>query len=481
MKKLSVLIPVYNERRTLREIVRRVQEQSVPGINAIEIVLVDDGSTDGSKEIIHELHANNPEIIRPIFLSENQGKGFAIRTAIAAATGDVAIVQDADLEYNPADYPTVLGPILDGSADVVYGSRFADHNERRVLYFRHSLANRVLTFISNWFTDLNLTDMETCYKAFRLQVAKTIPLRSKGFGIEPELTAKFAKRKLRIFEVPISYHGRTYAEGKKITWKDGWQALVTIIKFWLIDDMFEGDYGHKDLIDMEAAPKYTEWTLERVRPYVGHSLLEIGSGIGNNVRILMQYTDVIATEMEPVYLDVLRNAYENTPGVTVFHWDATLPPPEELPTADTILCSNVLEHIQDDRQVVEHADRVLAHGGRMILIVPRGEWLTSSLDTAIGHFRRYNELSLKGLFSGLNYDIEELFTLNKTGVLGWWYRGKIARQKAIGRFGLKAFNVLVPIFKWIDPVLPWKGLSLVIVARKLENSAPNEGEPGAAV
>jgi glycosyltransferase involved in cell wall biosynthesis len=464
--KLSVLIPIYNERRTLREIVQRVLSQEVEGVDEMEVVLVDDGSTDGSADIIRELHQEHPKRILPILLDENQGKGSAIRAAIQAASGDIAIVQDADLEYDPADYPTVLQPILDGDADVVYGSRFADREERRVLYFRHTLANRFLTFVSNWFTDLNLTDMETCYKAFRLQVAKTIPIRSNGFGIEPELTAKFAKRKLRIFEVPISYHGRTYKEGKKITWSDGLRALGTILKFWIIDDMFQGNYGHKDLIDMEAAPKYTEWTLARTRPYVGDLLLEIGSGIGNNVRILMQYTDVIATEIEPLYLEVLRNAYLNTPGVDVREWDITQPPPPDLPQPDSILCSNVLEHIEDDRAVVANADRALKPGGRMIFIVPRGEKLYSTLDAAIGHYRRYDQERLRSLFEDLGYEIEELFTLNKIGVLGWWYRGKIAKQKAIGRFGLKAFNVLVPLFKLIDPLLPWKGLSLVIVARK---------------
>lgn len=463
--KLSVLIPVYNERRTLPEIVQRVLSQDVKGVEEMEVVLVDDGSTDGSADIIREMHQERPDVIIPILLKENQGKGNAVRTAIQVASGDIAIVQDADLEYDPTDYPIILQPIIDGDADVVYGSRFADREERRVLYFRHTLANRFLTFVSNWFTDLNLTDMETCYKAFRLQVAKTIPIRSNGFGIEPELTAKFAKRKLRIFEVPISYYGRTYHEGKKITWSDGLRALWTILKFWIIDDMFQGDYGHKDLIDMEAAPKYTEWTLARTRRYVGDLLLEIGSGIGNNVRILMQYTDVIATEKDPVYLEVLRNAYLNTPGVDVREWDVTQPPPHDLPQPDSILCSNVLEHIEDDQAVVANADRALKPGGRMIFIVPRGEKLYSTLDSAIGHCRRYDQERLCALFEDLGYEIEELFTLNKIGVLGWWYRGKIAKQQAIGRFGLKAFNVLVPLFKLIDPLLPWKGLSLVIVAR----------------
>jgi glycosyltransferase involved in cell wall biosynthesis len=464
--KLSVLIPVYNERRTIHEIVKRVLAQQIEGVDVIEIMIVDDHSTDGSREIIQHLADAHPDVIKAILLEKNRGKGNAIRTAIEAASGDLAIVQDADLEYDPADYPTVLQPIIEGEADVVYGSRFTAREERRVLYYRHTIANRFLTNVSNWFTDLNLTDMETCYKAFRLQVAKTIPIRSRGFGIEPELTAKFAKRKLRIYEVPISYHGRTYQEGKKITWRDGLTALWTIFKFWVIDDMFQGDYGHKDLIDMEAAPKYTEWTLRRTKPYVGSLTLEIGSGIGNNVRILMQYTDVIATEVEPVYLEVLRNAYLNTPGVDVREWDATLPPPPDLPQPDSILCSNVLEHIEDDRAFVANADKALGPGGRMIFIVPRGEKLYSTLDSAIGHYRRYDRARLQGIFEDLGYEIEEAFTLNKIGVIGWWYRGKVARQKAIGRFGLKMFNIMVPIFRLLDPILPWKGLSLVMVARK---------------
>ncbi len=464
--KLSVLIPVYNEHRTIREIVSRVLSQDIPGIDTLELIIVDDCSTDGSDQIIQALSQSRPEIIHPILLEINQGKGNAIREAIQAATGDIGIIQDADLEYDPTDYAAVLKPILDGDADVVYGSRFAAKEERRVLYFRHTIANRFLTFFSNWFTNLNLTDIETCYKAFRLGVVKTIPIRSKRFGIEPELTAKFAKRKLRIFEVPISYHGRTYAEGKKITWKDGLRAIWTILKFWIVDDMFQGDYGHKDLIDMEAAPNYTEWTLERTRPYVGDLVLEIGSGIGNNVRILMQYADVVATEIEPTYLDILKNAYLNTPGVRVEVWDATKPPPQNLPQPDSILCSNVLEHIEDDQALIKHADQVLKPGGRMIFIVPRGEKLYCNLDSAIGHYRRYDRDRLIKLFTNLDYDIEECFSMNKVGVLGWWYRGKIAKQKAIGRFGLKAFNVLVPIFKIIDPLLPWKGLSLVIIARK---------------
>ena len=238
--KLSVLMPVYNERKTLAEIVSRVLDQRIDGIDSLELVIVDDASTDGSVGIIEQLAGTHPQI-KPIFQKKNRGKGAAIRKAIEVASGDIVIIQDADLEYDPNDYRVVLTPILQGDADVVYGSRFIIKKEGRDLYSKHALGNRFLTFLSNRFTNLNLTDMETCYKAFCLQSLKTIPLRSNRFGIEPEITAKIAKRKLRVHEVPISYHARTYAEGKKIKWKDGIVAIYVILKYWLVDDSVKKD------------------------------------------------------------------------------------------------------------------------------------------------------------------------------------------------------------------------------------------------
>jgi len=231
--KLSVLVPVYNEERTLEEVVRRVCAVQLPK----EIILVDDGSKDRSREILARLkdqseRANDPLNHIKVFLQpENQGKGAAIKTAISHITGDVVLVQDADLEYDPKDYPILLEPIQDGSADVVYGTRFAGGGAHRVLFFWHSLGNRTLTLLSNMLTNLNLSDMEVGYKVFRADILKGIELKSNRFGFEPEITVKLAKRGYRFYEVPISYHGRTYEEGKKITWKDGIAALYYMIRF----------------------------------------------------------------------------------------------------------------------------------------------------------------------------------------------------------------------------------------------------------
>jgi len=232
-KKLSVVIPVYNEISTIDEILKRVKEVNV-GLEK-EIILVDDCSADGTRERLQEIQqAESQNNVKVFFHEKNQGKGAALRTGFQHVTGDITLIQDADLEYSPNDYPKLLEPILDGRADAVYGSRFLG-GPHRVLFFWHYMTNRFLTFLSNMVTNLNLTDMETCYKVIKTPILKEIPLKSDRFGFEPEITAKLAKRKYRIYETPISYSGRDYSEGKKINWKDGIAALFHIIRFRLKD------------------------------------------------------------------------------------------------------------------------------------------------------------------------------------------------------------------------------------------------------
>ena len=221
---LSVVVPCYDEATTVVELLRRVLAS--PWV--AEVIVVDDGSTDGTRELLAEV---SDPMVRVILHERNQGKGAALRTGFAAATADYVIVQDADLEYDPAEYGELMAPLEDGRADVVYGSRFVSSRPHRVLYFWHSLGNRLLTLLSNMFTDLNLTDMETCYKAFRREVIQSIDIQEDRFGFEPEVTAKLAQQRLRIFEVGISYSGRTYADGKKIGWRDGVRAVSCIVKY----------------------------------------------------------------------------------------------------------------------------------------------------------------------------------------------------------------------------------------------------------
>jgi len=219
-------MPVYNERNTLQVVVERVL--AVP--LELELVCVDDGSSDGSREILSELQGQHPNL-RVLLQPRNMGKGAAVRRGIQEATGDFVVIQDADLEYDPADYPVLLDPLIQGKADVVYGSRFLGSRPHRVLYFWHSVGNRLLTLLSNSLTNINLSDMETCYKVFRREIIQSIPIEENRFGFEPEITVKVAKRRLRIFEVGISYWGRTYEEGKKIGWKDAFRCLLCLFKY----------------------------------------------------------------------------------------------------------------------------------------------------------------------------------------------------------------------------------------------------------
>lgn len=260
--KISVVMPVYNEARSLAQAIQRIVEQPLE----IELLCVDDGSTDGSREILEYLAQNHPQI-RVFLQARNLGKGAALRRGIQSASGDFVIIQDADLEYDPNEYSCLLEPLVAGKADVVYGSRFMGGRPHRVLYFWHSIGNRILTLLSNVITNLNLTDMETCYKAFRRELLQAIPLNEDRFGFEPEITVKVARRRLRVYEVGISYSGRTYAEGKKIGWKDGVRAVWCLLKYGITEP-----WSAPVASPVIAAPPIALRALERNSPDAHHDV-----------------------------------------------------------------------------------------------------------------------------------------------------------------------------------------------------------------
>jgi glycosyltransferase involved in cell wall biosynthesis len=459
---LSVIVPCYNERATVAELLRRVREVPIDK----EIVVVDDQSTDGSRDIVARLAQEWPEI-RQIIQPVNQGKGAAIRRGIEEARGDIVLIQDADLEYDPDDYLKLVQPIIDGHADAVFGSRFEGY-PRRVMLFWHRLGNTFLTFLSNATTNLDLTDMETCYKVFRREVIQSIKLQSNRFGIEPEITAKLAKRGYRIFEVPIAYYGRDYWEGKKINWKDGFSALWTILRFGLFHDPASEPRTFTQVRRRSRLTRYNRWVWDRIQPYVGQRVLEIGGGSGAMTRFFYGRELVVATDRETAYVDRLRNAFRRRPGILVERAD--LESDDVLSLAhyrfDTVTCVNVLEHTADDTGALRRAAQLLQPGGRVIVFVPAGRALFGSMDEGIGHQRRYEKAELVEKLQQAGFEVEHVSFQNRIAKMAWWLNAKVLGRKALPSGQSRLFDRLVPLFRTMEGDNPSTGLSLIAVGRK---------------
>ncbi|MBL8227871.1 MAG: glycosyltransferase [Bryobacterales bacterium] len=464
---LSVLMPVYNEEEFVGAILDRVLRAPLPAGLEREIIVVDDCSRDGSVEIVEGLAAKHPEI-RLFRHPRNQGKAAAIRTALEHARGEFSIIQDADLEYNPAEYPRMLAPLVEGRADAVFGSRFLISGERRVLYFWHALANRILTTFCNIAADLNLTDMETCYKAFRTSLVKSIPLRSNRFGIEPELTIKLAKREARIYEVPISYHGRTYAEGKKIGFRDAVAAFAIILRYWFSNDIYK-ETGPEVLEAFSSAIEFNRWMADTIRPYVGKSVLEIGSGIGSLSRQLISGRKrYIATDIDEHHIARLRSRFQHRPIFEVRKADLACADDftELRQCVDTIVCLNVLEHVQDHRQGLKNLYGALVPGGRAIVLVPQGQWAYGKIDEMLGHWLRYSEALLTERVLEAGFQVEKMLYFNRAALPGWYLNGKFLKRPTVSPFQLKIFDRFVWLWRRIDRFLPWPSTSLIVIARK---------------
>jgi len=465
---LSVLVPLYNEEEFVAPILERVLEAPLPGGMEREIIVVDDGSTDGSAEIVAAMGAQHPEI-RLIRQERNRGKGAAVRAAIEHARGDFCIIQDSDLEYDPREYSTVLRPLLEGKADVVYGSRFMIVGERRVLYFWHSVANRLLTELCNLVADLNLTDMETCYKVFRTSLLKSIPIRSERFGIEPELTIKTAKRQVRIYETPISYHGRTYEEGKKIGLKDAIAAVFVILRYAFTSDIYK-DSGPDILHALSKAPRFNRWMGETIRPYLGERVLEIGAGIGNLTRVLIPRVKCyVAADIDGEHLARLTTRFQHRHNLHVRHCDlansADFAAFEG--SMDTVVCLNVLEHIEDDLQGLRNIHSALRPGGRAIVLVPHGQEIFGALDTALGHYRRYSHQELTEKMERSGFRVEKVLNFNRVSRPGWYVNGKLLQRTTLGSLQLKAMDQFVWLWRRMDHLLPWPPTSIIAVAVKV--------------
>ncbi|MBX3025572.1 glycosyltransferase [bacterium] len=469
---LSVIIPVFNERLTVRTLVQRVRAVPIRK----QIILVDDCSTDGTGDVVRAL-ADEPadalNRIEAIFHAENAGKGAAVRSAIPAVSGDMALIQDADLEYDPEEYPSLIRPILDGHADVVFGSRFLG-GPHRVLFFRHTIGNRLLTLLSNLCTDLNLTDMETCYKVFRSDVLKRLDLQSNRFGIEPEITAKVARLGCRIYEVPISYHGREYWEGKKIGWKDGVSAIWTILRYAFNLDGGGRDPGLLTLRRLRQARRYNEWVWGRLRPFIGDRVLEVGCGIGNYTGFLRNHALVVSTDHNPEYVRQVATRLEQYDNIRVERIDWERPDLAALRAHafDTVLCLNVLEHVERDDDALATFASLLPIGGRLVLQVPALPGLYGGIDRAIGHHRRYQREALRAQLERHGFVVEHGRYFNLPGLIGWYVNSRLLRRRSVPGLQARIASALVPWLSLEQRFDPPLGMSLLMVGRKDREAGP---------
>ncbi|MGC9984057.1 MAG: glycosyltransferase [Polyangia bacterium] len=495
MTSLSVLVPAYNEQHLVGASLARLGVlESSPHLEQIQVIVVDDCSTDGTPEELRTFATArglawcgdaapvDGAALRAsgragktdwVFLrhARNGGKGCAIRTALAHAQCAITVIHDADLEYNPRDLDRIVRVFLDEKADAVFGSRFAGSEVRRALLFHHELGNRLITFFTNCVTNLNLTDIETCYKAVRTDLLRSIPLVSNDFRLEPELAIKLAKRGVRIFEVPIGYAGRTYQEGKKINWRDGVGALAAILRFGISDNLFSADeHGSHTLNRLSRAPRFNAWMGDVVRPHCGRRVLEIGSGTGNLTRELVPRDLYFASDINPLYLDSLKGLTHERPYLHVTLTDVTKA--ETFPQVpggfDTVVCLNVVEHVEDDRGALENIRRVLAPNGRAIVLVPHGPQIHGTLDEVLGHRRRYTLESLQQLAEHAGFGMRQAILFNRMGWPAWWLNGKVLKRRSFGLGQIVALNSLTPVFRRIDERLPFPPLSLIAILEPRE-------------
>jgi len=473
---LSVLVPAYNEQYLIEASLQRlwVLDQS-PRLDHIKVIVVNDCSTDSTEGSL-ERFRKSLEISEDfkkftwVWLKheKNQGKGAAIRTALKHVDTKLVVIHDADLEYHPRDLLQMIELFLYEDADAVFGSRFMPGGYKRALFFRHALGNKLLTFLCDMVCDLNLTDMETCYKMVRAELLRSIPLQSATFDVEPELVIKLAKRGARIFEVPINYSGRTYAEGKKIGWTDGIRALWAICKYAVSDEIYAADgRGGEILRRLNRAPRFTKWMADVIKPYLGKRVLEIGAGIGNMTMHLIPRTTYWATDVNPEYLHLLEDMRATRPYLHVGYtngMDGNSFPAEQ--SFDTVVCLNVIEHLSDDFGALRNIYNALEKDGRAIILVPNGPNLFGSLDAVLGHCRRYTPEQLISVGREAGFRVEKLLKFNRAGVPAWWLNGKVWRRTTFGMVQIRLLNALTPIFRLVDPLLPIPPLSIIAIFRK---------------
>lgn len=456
---------IHNEARTLRTIIARVLAAPIPA--EVELICVDDGSLDSTWDILTELSAGDSRIV-PIRHPNNLGKAAALRTAIKAMSGDVAVIQDADLEYDPVDIPRLIRPIVDGRADAVYGSRFASGAERRVLFFWHSVGNQFITLISNALNDLNLTDIETGYKAVRADLLRQLRLTSDRFGFEPEITARLAQWGARIYEIPISYHGRSYVEGKHIGWRDGLHALWLILRLRFIDTRFVDNPDHVTRQSLGKARRFRRWLLAQFGDALGDRVMEVNPGPGHVTSLLLDRARLVGVEPVRYYDQTLRRRYGHLENVR-FEWADPGDPVRMEALAgerlDTVLCLEALQRAIEPKDLLAAISLPLVAGGKVLIHVPADDRLLGQTDHAIGHLRRFTAADLAGIIESAGLELVWIRPFNRLGRIGWRIHHALGLDH-LSSFESRLFGLLLPIARRFERLKIGAGLSLLAVARK---------------
>jgi glycosyltransferase involved in cell wall biosynthesis len=470
--RLSILIPVYNEANSIRAVLERVVTAPAAYLEAkqiaVHLIVVDDGSRDESCKEVQAFCAEHPEVsLDLIKQSPNAGKGAAIRTAIAHADSDFCLIQDADFEYDPLDYPKLLEPLITDDADAVLGSRFMNAMQRRPFGFWQGAANRAISTFASMAAGLELSDVESGYKAFRTSLGKSIPLYSKRFGLDPEIMIQLAKRHARFIEVPITYHGRTQEQGKKIGARDALLAVGSILRTWLFSAAHK-DPGAQMLFILSRAKRFNRWMAETISPFAAGDVLELGAGIGNLTLLLASkartYT---ATDTDSDHLCELRSRTAYRPNIRVASCDLSesrsVTPFQQ--SADTVVCLNVLEHISDDVTGFANVRACLKPGGTAIILVPQGPQAFGSLDEVLEHKRRYTVDELRQKMTAAGIEVTQIIGFNHATFPGWYLNSKILRRRTLSRSQVSLFDLLVPLWKAIDDKLPWPATSLIGIGK----------------
>jgi glycosyltransferase involved in cell wall biosynthesis/SAM-dependent methyltransferase len=486
--KLSVVVPFYNELRTLPTVIDRLLKVDFGALGLeTELIFVDDGSTDAGRSLLDPLPR---EDVRVIVHPSNRGKGAAVKTGLEAATGDILCIQDADLEYDPRDLPALIRPILEGDYQVVYGSRF--RGSAAGLYYTHRVANRLLNLMINLAFNRYLSDVYTGYKVFSREAFGGLRLTAKTFTVEMDLTAHFLRKGLVIFEVPISYRARTYAEGKKIHFKDGFLAAGAVLRYRLRrppEKTGPAAYGAPDepgvmraveggatihtlgLEDLATAHRYRRYLFGLLAPYLGRSVLEVGAGLGDFSTQLVDRDRLVVNDNDPICVRALDERFGERPGIEVVAADVLKLKVE--PPVDSVVAVNVLERVDDDVAALRSMATATLPGGRLLLVVPGYPSLAGAYDHALGHQRRYTPDSLRATVEAAGLFPEVVRPVNLLGGLAWWAAVRVARQARPTPALVRLYDrLVVPAERALERrVNPRFGQSILCVAQVPEDPA----------